>query len=79
MEFDAFQNYLEVLREQRKTPRERAIEKELAEIGLRHKRAMDAELAPLLDELTKIEIAKPPMPIFVDGKVFEYVGPGAVA
>lgn len=75
MEFDEFQNYLEVLKEQRKTPREREIEKQLAEIGMRHRAAIEAECAPILAELTRIEIAKGPLPIMHNGKVFEYTGP----
>jgi len=75
MEHDEFANYLEVLKEQRKTPREREIEKELAQIGMKHKAALQAECAPLLAELTRIEMAKGPLPIMHDGKVFEYVGP----
>lgn len=75
MEHDAWQNYLEVLKEQRKTAREREIEKELAEIAERHRRSLRAECAPLYEELTKIEFAKGPLPMLVDGKVFEYVGP----
>lgn len=75
MDHDEWMNYLEVLRESRKTPREREIEKEIAEIGERHKRALQAECAPLLDELARIEMTKGPMPILHDGKVFEYAGP----
>lgn len=75
MEFDEFQNYLEVLKEQRKTPREREIEKELVDIGMKYKAAMEAEYAPLLAELTRIEMAKGPLPIMRNGKVFEYAGP----
>lgn len=75
MEHDEFANYLEVLREQRKTPREREIEKELAKIGAKHRAALLAECEPLQAELDRIEMAKGPLPIMHDEKVFEYVGP----
>lgn len=72
MEFDEFQNYIEVLREQRKTSREREIEKELAEIGMKHKRALEAECEPLLAELTRIELTKDPLPILHEGQMFAF-------
>lgn len=75
MEFDAFQNYLELEREKRKTPRERDIEKLLLEIADKHRRALVAESEPLYKELAEIEARKPPMPIVLDGKIYEYVGP----
>lgn len=75
MEFDSFKNYLKVLREQRKTPREREIEKQIAEISMKHQRALADELAPLLAELVKLESAKGPMPVVIDGNMYEYVGP----
>jgi hypothetical protein len=75
MEFDAFQNYLDALREQRKTPRERELEQQLQEIAERKRRELVAESEPLFKELAEIEAQKPPLPIQVDGKVYEYVGP----
>ena len=75
---DPFESYLAMLREQRKTAREREIEKELAEIFMKHKHAMDAEAAPLLAEMTKINALKEPLPVMVDGKVYEYVQPKAI-
>lgn len=78
MEFDAIQNYLDNERERRKTDREREIEKELLAIADKHRKALVAESEPLYKELAAIEARKPPMPIVMDGKVFEYVGPGAL-
>lgn len=75
MEFDALQNYLDGERERRKTDREREIEKELATIANKHRRALVDECAPLYEELAQIEARKPPMPVVIDGKVFEYTGP----
>lgn len=75
MEFDAFQNYIEVLREQRKIDREREIERQLHEITDRHRKEIHAESEPLFKELADIEARKPPLPIQVDGNVYEYVGP----
>ena len=75
MEYDAFQMLLDLERERRKTPREWEIEREMAGIGDRHRRALNAELEPLMKELADIEARKGPLPILVDGSVFEYVGP----
>lgn len=75
MEFDAIQNFLNAERERRKTPREREIEKELREIAEKHRRAMVAESEPLFAELAQIEMNKPPMPVVIDGQVYQYVGP----
>ena len=66
MEFDEIENFLAGERERRKTDREREIEKELLTI---------ADSAPLYDELKQIEMKKPPMPVVIDGKIYEYVGP----
>lgn len=74
MEFDALQNYLDGERERRKTDREREIEKELAAIANKHRREMVDECAPLYAELADIEARKPPMPVVIDGKIFEYTG-----
>lgn len=76
MEFD-FQAYLDGLRESRKTDRERELERELLLIAERHRKAMVAESEPLLKELTEISARKPPLPIMVEGKMYEYVGPRA--
>lgn len=75
MEFDAIQAFLDHEREKRKTPRERELEKELQRIAARHREAMLAESEPLFKELAEIEARKPPMPVVIDGKVYEYVGP----
>lgn len=78
MEFDAMQAYLDAERERRKTPRERQIERELQQIAAKHREALVAESEPLFEELRQIEMNKPPMPIVVDGKLYEYVGPKGV-
>jgi hypothetical protein len=78
MNFDEVENYLAAERERRKTPRERELEAELQAIAIKHRKAMVAESGPVLKELAEIEARKPPMPIVLDGKVFEYVGPGAL-
>jgi hypothetical protein len=75
MEYDDWQMYLDALREQRKTDREREIERELQHVAAKHREALVAESAPLYKELAEIEARKPPLPIQIDGKVFEYVGP----
>lgn len=75
MEFDAFQNWLQVERERRKTDREREIDKEIAAIYERHRHEIIAECDSLFKELTRIESAKGPLPIWSEGKVFQYVGP----
>lgn len=75
MEHDAFEAYLEHLRESRKTDRERELERELQRIAEKHRLALVAESEPLLKELAEIDRRKPPLPIRVDGKVYEYVGP----
>lgn len=75
MEFDEIQNYLDAERERRKTDREREIERELLTIADKHRRALVAESAPLYKELADIAAKKPPMPVAVDGKIYEYVGP----
>lgn len=76
MEFN-FEDYLNGIRESRKTPRERELERKLQQIAAKHRDAMVAESAPLFEELSRIEIRKPPLPIMVDGKMYEYVGPKA--
>lgn len=76
MNFDEWENYLDMQRELRRTPREREIQKELDEVALKHKRAYEQEIAPLMDEMARLEAAKPPLPIRLEnGMVFEYVGP----
>jgi hypothetical protein len=75
MEHDDWQMYLDVLKEQRKTDREREIERELQQIAAKHRDALVAESEPLYKELAAIEARKPPLPINIDGKIFEYVGP----
>ncbi len=74
MEHDEWENYLAVLREERKTDREREIEKELLAIADKHRRALVADSEPLYKELADIAARKPPLPIQIDGKVFEYTG-----
>ncbi len=76
MEFDEVENFLSNVREARKTDRERELEKELLKIADKHRRALVAESAPLYEELAEIEARKPPMPIVMDGNIYEYVGPG---
>lgn len=76
MEFDEIQNYLDGERERRKTDREREIERELLAIADKYRKLLVADSKPLYDELAAIEARKPPMPIVMDGKIFEYVGPG---
>lgn len=78
MEF-SFEDYVAGLRESRKTPRERELERELLKIAAKHRDAMVAESAPLFEELAQIAMNKAPLPIEVDGKVYEYVGPLPVA
>lgn len=75
MDFDLKQAWIDQQREIRKTPRERDIEREIAQIIQRHREAIVAECAPLHEELAQIEARKPPMPILHDGKIYEYVGP----
>lgn len=75
MNGDDWQMYLDALTEQRKTPREREIEKEMNELAARRRRELEDELKPLLDELVRINVLKPPMPILHEGKIFEHVGP----
>lgn len=74
MEFD-FEQYLAGIRESRKTDRERELERELQQIAEKHRRAMVAESEPLFEELRRIEMQKDPLPIMLDGKMYEYVGP----
>lgn len=78
MEYDAIQAYLDHQRELRKTDRERDIEKELLVLANKFRRALVDASAPLYAELAEIEARKPPMPVVIDGKVFEYTGPGAL-
>ncbi len=75
MEFDEIENFLAGERERRKTDREREIEKELLTIADKYRRLLVADSAPLYDELKQIEMNKPPMPVVIDGKIYEYVGP----
>lgn len=77
MGWDDFQNLVELERERRKTDREREIEREIAAIAAKHKRSLDAELAPLMKELTEIEARKPPLPILHEGNIYQYIGPCA--
>lgn len=74
MEFN-FEDYLAGIRESRKTDRERELERELQNIAAKHRAAMVAESEPLFKELSDIAMTKPPLPVMVDGKVYEYVGP----
>lgn len=74
MEFDAFQNYIDRLREERKTDRERDLEGELTRIAKKHREELVAESAPLYKELADIEARKPPLPIMVGDQMFEFVG-----
>lgn len=75
MDLDDWQRHLDFLKEQRKTDREREIEKQLIAIAEKHRNALVAESEPLYKELADIEARKPPLPIQIDGRVFEYVGP----
>lgn len=75
MEQDEIQMFLDAERERRKTDREREIEKELHVIADKHRRALVAESAPLYEELKEIEMRKPPMPVVIDGRIYEYKGP----
>jgi hypothetical protein len=75
MEFDEIENFLAGERERRKTDREREIENELNAIAVKHREALVAECEPLYKELARIDACKPPMPIVVDGKIYEYTGP----
>lgn len=75
METDDWQAFLDARREQLKTDREREIERELAAIAAKHQRAYQEEIAPLMQELTEINMNKPPMPVRVGDKIYEYVGP----
>ena len=75
MEHDEWENYLAVLRDQRKTDRERELEKKLNEIADRKRRELVAESQPIYKELAEIEARKPPMPVKIDGRVYEYTGP----
>lgn len=77
MDFDEVENYLAGERERRKTDRERELERELHALAVQYREALVAASEPLYKELAEIEARKPPMPIVLDGKVFEYVGPGA--
>jgi hypothetical protein len=74
MEFN-FEDYLAGLRESLKTDRERDLEGELQRIAKKHREALVAECEPIYKELAEIEARKPPLPIMVDGKMYEYVGP----
>lgn len=74
MDFDELENFLAGERERRKTDREREIEAELLAIADKHRKALVAESEPLYKELAEIEAKKPPMPMVLDGKIFEYVG-----
>lgn len=76
MNWNDWESYLEHLKEERKTDREREIDKELLVIADKYRKALVAESAPLYEELAQIEMLKPPLPIQIDGKIFEYVGPG---
>lgn len=75
MELDDFQAYIDRLREARKTARERELDRELQRIAEKHRRALIAESEPIFKELAEIEANKPPLPIMINGKQFEYVGP----
>lgn len=75
MERDEVQAYLDAERERRKTDRERELERQLMAIADKHRKALVAESEPIYKELTEIESRKPPMPMVMDGKIFEYVGP----
>lgn len=77
MEFDEIENFLAVERERRKTDRERELELELQRIAVKHREELVAECGPIYAELAEIDRNKPPMPIVVDGKVYEYTGPRA--
>ena len=58
------------------TEREAELRQKLAEIGTKYQKAFHAEVQPIIDELVKIEIQKPPKPIIgPDGKVYSYIGP----
>lgn len=74
MESDEFQALIKLERERRKTPREHEIQAELMRIGEKHQAACQAEMAPLLAELTKIEMQKPPLPILHEGQVYRFAG-----
>lgn len=75
MEYDEVQAYLDNERERRKTDRERELERELNAIADKHRKALVKESEPIYKELAEIEARKPPMPMVMDGKIFEYVGP----
>lgn len=75
MEYDEIQMFLDAERERRKTPRERELEKQLQKVAEKHRQALVAESEPLLEELRRIELTKAPMPVIIDGKIYEYVGP----
>lgn len=60
VELEAFLN---AERERQKTPRERVIEGSIREIGERHQRAYQAEIAPLIAELIELNNLKAPLAI----------------
>ena len=73
MEF-SFDDFIAGIRESRKTDRERELEGELQRIAKKHREALVRESEPIYKELAEIEARKPPLPILVDGKLYEYAG-----
>lgn len=74
MEF-SFEDFLEGIRESRKTDRERDLEGALKRIAEKHRKALVAESEPIFKELAQIEARKPPLPIMFEGKIYQYVDP----
>lgn len=76
MDLETFNALVAAERERQKTPRERELDRQIAEIAQKHQRAYWAEIAPLVAELVRINETKPPLPIRLeDGRVMQYDDP----
>lgn len=62
--------YVEQIRESRKTPRQRELEQMIQRISYEHQRQLRDAIQPLIDEIVAIEGCMPPLPVYHDGNLY---------
>lgn len=64
--------YVEQMREARKTPRQRELELMIKRIAYEHQRQVQEAIQPLIEEIAAIEGRMPTLPIYHEGNLWAF-------